>query len=199
MRLMGLGKTIAVGLLGLALSGCVDVDIDVALTSATTARATMTQTMSADVYAMVKMDAESAETSEPGFCDEGDLVENADGSATCTMTEQGAFADLDLGQSEGGISFTAAGPGLVRLALPTAELNAGLDLDSDMDEQTRQMAMAFFEGHSISVTFSGLEIVDTNMTRSADGLSASQAIPMTGLIEGTLALPDELFAIVRAP
>ncbi|ODT68452.1 MAG: hypothetical protein ABS75_20435 [Pelagibacterium sp. SCN 63-23] len=193
------GKMAGIAALALGLSACVDVDIDVALTSTTTARATMTQTMSADLYAMVKMEAENATSEEPGFCDEGTLAENADGSATCSIIEEGAFADLDLGQDEGGMSFTEAGPGLVRIALPTAEMTQGLGVDDEMDEETRQMVLAFFEGHSITVSFSGAEVVDTNMTRAADGRSASQVIPMTALINGTLDIPSELFAVVRAP
>ncbi len=193
------GKLAGVTALALGLSACVDVDIDVALTSTTTARATMTQTMSADLYAMVKMSAEQAETEEPGFCDEGTLTENGDGSATCVIAEDGPFADLDLGQEDGGISFTEAGPGLVRIALATSGMTSELGMDEEMDEETRQMALAFFEGHNITVSFSGTEITDTNMTRSADGKSVSQVIPMLDIINGTLDLPAELYAVVRAP
>ncbi|ODT76788.1 MAG: hypothetical protein ABS76_29875 [Pelagibacterium sp. SCN 64-44] len=199
MRLNPFGKLAGVAALALVVSACVDVDIDVALTSPETARATMTQTMSADLYAMVKMSEESGESEEAGFCDEGTLAENADGSATCTIIEEGAFADLDLGQDEGGMTFTAAGPGLVRIALPTADMTSELGVEDEMDEETRQMVVAFFEGRNITVSFSGTEVVETNMTRSADGRSASTIIPMLDLINGTLDLPDELFAVVRAP
>ena len=193
------GKLAGGLVLALGLSGCVDVDIDVALTSASTARATMTQTMSADIYAMAKMGEESAEGDEAGFCEEGDLVENADGSATCSIVEEGAFADLDLGQDDGGMRFTDAGPGLVRIALPTADMTSDLGIDDEMDEETRQMVLAFFEGHNITVSFSGAEVTETNMTRAGDGRSASQVISMLDLINGTLELPEELFAVVRAP
>lgn len=193
------GKLAGVTALALSLSACVDVNIDVALTSSTTARATMTQTMSADLYAMVKMSAEQAETEEPGFCEEGEMTENADGSATCSIVEEGAFADLDLGQDEGGMSFTDAGPGLVRIALATAALTTELGIDDEMDEETKAMVEAFFEGHNITVSFAGIDVTDTNMTKSADGKSASQVIPMLDLINGTLDLPAELYAVVRAP
>lgn len=193
------GKLAGVTALALGLSACVDVDIDVALTSPTTARATMTQTMSADLYAMVKMSQESGESEETGFCDEGELAENDDGSATCSIVEEGPFSDLDLGQDEGGMTFTEAGPGLVRIAMPTADLTSELGVDDEMDAETREMVVAFFEGHSITISFSGAEITDTNMTRSADGKSASQELPMLDLINGTLDLPEELYAVVRAP
>ncbi len=193
------GKLAGIAAVTFGLAACVDVNIDVALTSTTTARATMIQTMSADLYAMVKMSEESGESTEAGFCDEGDLTENADGSATCSIVEEGPFPDLDLGQDEGGMTFTDAGPGLVRIALPTADMTAGLGVDDEMDEETRQMVLAFFEGHNITVSFSGTEVTDTNMTRAADGRSASQVISMTELINGTLDIPAELYAVVRAP
>jgi hypothetical protein len=194
-----LGQFAATAALATALTGCIDVSVDVAVTSTETARATMTQTMGADFYAMVKMSAESGESEEDGFCDEGTLTENADGGATCVMTEEGAFADLDLGQDEGGMTFTAAGPGLVRVALPTADMKAELGADEEMDAETKAMAEAFFTDRTLSVSVSGAEVVETNMTLSSDRKSASQAIPMLDLINGTVELPEELFAVVRAP
>ncbi|MFD1253774.1 hypothetical protein DEVEQU_00512 [Devosia equisanguinis] len=193
------GKLASVAAIALGVSACVDVNIDVAVTSTTTARATMTQVMTADLYAMVKMGEESGESSEAGFCDEGTLTENADGTATCTMVEEGPFASLDMGSGEGGMSFTDIGNGLVRVALPTVAMKKELGADEEMDEETKQMVLAFFEGHSITLTISGAEVTDTNMTRAADGKSASQVIPMLDLINGTVDLPDELFAVVRAP
>jgi hypothetical protein len=194
-----LGKIAATALLAAGLAGCIDVNIDVAITSPTTAKATMVQVMGADVYAMVKMGAEGEGASEDSFCAEGELAENADGSATCTMTEEGAFADLDLGQDEGGMTFTEVSPGVIRVALPTADMQAELGAEEEMDEETRQMVEAFFEGRTMTIAVSGAEIVETNMTLSADGKRAEQVIPMLDLINGAADLPDEIFAVVRAP
>ena len=193
------GKLAATALLAAGLAGCIDVNIEVAITSPTTAKATMTQVMGADVYAMVKMGAEGEGASEDSFCAEGELTENADGSATCTITEEGAFADLDLGQDEGGMTFTEAGPGLVRVALPTADMQAELGAQDEMDEETRQMVEAFFEGRTMTIAISGAEIVESNMTISADKTKAEQVIDMLALINGAADLPDEIFAVVRAP
>lgn len=193
------GKLAATILLATGLAGCLDVNIDVAITSPTTAKATMTQVMGADFYAMVKMSDEDAGNPEDAFCAEGDLSENSDGSATCTLVEEGPFADLDLGQDEGGMTFTQAGPGLVRVALPTADMTAELGADEELDEETRQMVQAFFSGHNLTVSVSGAEIVETNMTLSGDGKSASQVIALLDLINGEADLPEELFAVVRAP
>ncbi|MCP8883142.1 hypothetical protein NIM87_06500 [Devosia sp. XJ19-1] len=194
-----LGKLAATTLLAAGLAGCIDVNIDVAITSPTTAKATMTQVMNADVYGMVKMSAEGEGAQEDGFCAEGTLNENADGSATCVIVEEGNFADLDLGQDEGGMTFTEAGPGLVRVALPTADIQAELGAEDDMDEETRQMVEAFFEGRTMTIAISGAEVVDTNMTRTADGKRAEQVIPLLDLINGAANLPAEIYAVVRAP
>jgi len=194
-----LGRLAAAMLLAAGLAGCIDVSVDVAITSPTTAKATMTQVMGADFYAMVKMSAEDDAADEDGFCAEGELAENADGGATCTIFEEGAFADLDLGQDEGGMTFTEVSPGVIRVALPTADMQAELGDENEMDAETRQMAEAFFAGRTLTVAVSGAEIIETNMTLSADRKRAEQVIALLDLINGTTALPDELFAVVRAP
>lgn len=194
-----LGKLAGTVLLAGGLAGCIDVHIEVAITSPATAKATMTQTMSADVYAMSKSAADGIQEQDDAFCSDGTLVENADGTATCTLVEEGIFADLDLGQDEGGMSFTPAGPGLVRVALPTADMQAELGAEEEMDEETRQMVEAFFAGRTMTIVISGAEVVETNMTLSADRRQAEQIIPMLDLINGATDLPDELFAVVRAP
>lgn len=199
MSLKTLGKLAATLVLGAALTGCIDADVTVEITSATTAKATLTQIMSADIYAMVAMSADSGEENGDSFCAEGELTENADGSATCVVTEEGAFAELSMGKGEGAMVFTSAGPGLVRVALPTAEMKAEIGADDEMDEETRQMVEAFFTGHSITIRLSGAEVVDTNMTLAADRRSAETVLPFLDLINGTAELPEELFAVVRAP
>lgn len=199
MSLKTLGKLAATLVLGAALTGCIDADVTVEITSATTAKATLTQIMSADIYAMVAMSADSGEENGDSFCAEGELTENANGSATCVVTEEGAFAELSMGKGEGAMVFTSAGPGLVRVALPTAEMKAEIGADDEMDEETRQMVEAFFTGHSITIRLSGAEVVDTNMTLAADRRSAETVLPFLDLINGTAELPEELFAVVRAP
>ena len=203
MILRTLGKLAAMLLLGGALAGCIDADVDVVVTSATTARATMTQTMGAEFYSMLKMDAEQAtdggEADEDQFCADGQLTENADGTATCLIVEEGVFADLRMGNDEPSVVFAEAGPGLVRVSLPTAAMKAEIGADESLDEETRNMVEAFFAGHSINLRFSGAEVTETNMTLSADKTAAETKIKFLDLIQGTAELPDELFAIVRVP
>jgi hypothetical protein len=127
------------------------------------------------------------------------LTENADGSATCVLTEEGPFASLSMGNQNKTITFTPAGDGLVRVALPTAEIKGDLGIDEAMDAQTRQMVEAFFKGHAITLHFSGLDVTDTNMTLASDKKSAEAVIGFLDLIEGTADLPDEIYAVVRVP
>lgn len=200
MGLKLIGKLSAMLALGGALAGCIDAKVDIEVISDTSAKATITQVMGADFYTMIKQSMDEAATtpgSDGDFCEGGKITENADGSATCVVHEEGPFASLNLGEDSEAVTFAAAGPGLVRVALPTAKMRAEIGADEQMDAETTQMVEAFFTGHSITLTFSGLEVTDTNMTLSADKKSAERVIPFVDLIKGTVELPDEIYAVVR--
>jgi hypothetical protein len=199
-----IGKLAGVAVLTIGLAGCIDATVDVEVQSETNAKATMTQVMGADIYSMVKMGAEQAtEGTEPAetedFCEGGELTEGTDGSATCVISTEGAFADLDFGKDSNPPTFTSAGPGLVKVAFPTADMKAGIGAGGEeaMDEETKAMMQAFFEGHSITLRVTGTEIVDGNMTVAGDKKSAELVIPFMDLINGTAELPDEIFAVVK--
>lgn len=199
MVLKSIAKLGAILMLGASLAGCIDAKVDVEVTSETTAKATLTQVMGADFYAMFKMNASESETATSEFCSEGELVENADGSATCTLVEEGTFEELAALEGEdNALFFTSAGPGLVRVALPTSELTGELGSSDEMDADTKQMIEAFFTGHAVTIRMSGAEVIDTNLKISADKTSAEIEIPFLDLINGTTDLPEELYAVVRA-
>lgn len=196
------GRLVGIVLLAGSLAGCIDAKVDVTVTSMTSAKAVLTQVMAPEFYAMVKTNAAQAGPEAPAedeFCAEGVLAENKDGSATCVLTEEGPFATLSMGNEKRTITFTPAGPGLVRVALPTADVKSEIGVDDTMDEETQQMIEAFFKDHAITLHFAGLEVTETNMTLSADKKSAEQVIPFLDLIEGKADLPDELYAVVRVP
>lgn len=220
-----IGKLAGAAVLTLGLAGCIDATIDVEVQSETNAKATMTQVMGADIYSMVKMAAEQAEgeaaadpSTEPApepdpaadpeasaddggsddFCAGGELTEGSDGSATCVLSTEGAFADLDFGDDSNPPTFTSAGPGLVKVAFPTADMKEGIGAgDESMDAETKAMMQSFFEGHTITLRVRGAEIVDGNMTVAGDKKSAELVIPFMDLINGTAELPDEVFAVVK--
>ncbi|HEV7277683.1 MAG TPA: hypothetical protein VGN80_15475 [Devosiaceae bacterium] len=180
------------------LAGCIDVDMEIAVLSETTARATTTSTMGADFYAMAKAGMAGGEESTDGFCqDEGSvLTENADGSATCVLVEEGPFTELEVGEGEDGAKFEVVSPGVVRVSLNTEDIKSEVGA-AEQDEETRQMMQAFFEGHAITLRISGAEVIETNMTETDDGKAAELVIPFLSLIDGTLELPEELYATVR--
>lgn len=195
MNLQVLGRLAGALALTVGLAGCIDMTMDVEVLSETEARATTTSTMGADFYAMAKAGAAGEDTE--GFCEEegSDLTENADGSATCVLTVEGPFADLGLGE-DNSASFTVVGPGLVRVAFKTEDMKTELGTE-EQDAQTKAMMQSFFEGHAITLRIGGREVTDTNMTLAGDRKSAETVIPFLELINGTLALPDELYAVVR--
>lgn len=203
MKLPLIGRFAGVALIALGLSGCIDMSVDVEVLTPTTARGTMTQTMSAEVYPMIKANkpAEGEESGDDAFCAEGTLTENADGSATCVMVEEGPFADItfDSEPGEEGVRFSSAGPGLVRVAFDTADMEGDLSASGgeQMDEETRKMMEAYFQGHFITLKVSGGQITETNMTKAGDGLSAETKISFVDLLNGKADLPDELYAIVK--
>ncbi|KFC68851.1 hypothetical protein FF80_01806 [Devosia sp. LC5] len=186
--------------LGLILTGCIDAKVDIALTSPTTARASLTQVMAADFYAMLKMNSGPAGSKDDDrFCTSGKLTENQDGSATCLVDQEGRFASLDLGEVEAPVHFRSAGRGLVRISVSTRQMKTEVDMGEELDAETRQMLEAFFAKRTITLRFSGLSVTQTNMKRSPDGSSAEMVIPILDLIDGTAVLPDEIYAVVRAP
>lgn len=217
MRLGMIGRAAGALVLGLSLAGCIDVTMDVKVKSETEAQGTMTQVVSAQFYPMIKASATGdAAKSADSFCrkeDGGTLVENADGSATCTVTKEGKFADLGFDNGKEQVKFTSAGPGLVRVAFPTDEFQKGLDAaaNSGSDatasaddaqakaaaEQMKTAMAAYFAGHFLTIRIDGGEITDSNMTIAPDKQSAEDKIAFTDILAGTAKLPPELYAVVK--
>jgi hypothetical protein len=219
MTLQIIGRLAGTLALTVTLAGCIDVTMDVKVKNATEATGTMTQTIAAQFYPMIKASA-SSDSKSGSFCsekDKGTLVENADGSATCTIVKDGKFADLAFDDGKESVTFTSPGPGLVRVAWPTKELSSGLDAaaaggaasgaaasgaasDAEAKKAADQMKAAmgaYFAGHFLTLSVSGGEITDTNMTLAGDKQSASDKIPFTDLLNGTAKFPDELYAVVK--
>lgn len=198
MTLKFIGRLAGTLALTAGLAGCMDITMEVEVLSETNGKATTTSVMGADFYAMAKAGmSQSTEGAESeGFCEEegATLTENADGSATCVVTVEGAFAELSEG--EDGMKFEVVSPGVVKISLSTADMKAELGTE-EQDEQTKAMMQSFFEGHAITLRIKGKQVIDTNMTLSGDKTSAEQVIPLLDLFNGTLELPPELFATVR--
>lgn len=221
MNVQMIGRLAGILALTVGLAGCIDMTMDVKVKNESEADATMIQTISAQFYPMIKASAKSdsgSSGSSDDFCkkdDGGTLVENADGSATCTITKSGKFADLGFDNGKEEVKFASAGPGLVKVSFPTAEFSKGLDeatsgaaaggsdatsqdAESKAAEAQMKAAMtAYFAGHFLTIKIEGGEITDSNMTIAADRQSAEQKIALTDLISGTAKLPAELYAVVK--
>ena len=102
MNLKILGRLAGVLALTAGLAGCIDMTAELEVTSDTGGKATTTMTMGKEFYPMLKQMADSPDAkTQDQFChDKGDvLVENADGSATCTSVKEGEFATLTASDS----------------------------------------------------------------------------------------------------
>ena len=202
-----LGRLAGVLAVTAGLAGCMDVEAEIEVLSATTGKATTSMTIGADFYPMIKQMSEAGGEgvkSEP-FCakDGEELTENDDGSATCVTTKEGELATLTEGEDGGpseDASFTEVSPGVIRVAFKTSDMKSqvaeGAGGGSAEDAQAMAMIKPYFEGHTISITIKGKKITETNMTASDDGTSATTEIPFNDLLDGKATVPDELYAIV---
>lgn len=197
MKLALIGRMAGVLALTMGLAACVDMTEEINIESETNAKATMTMTMAADVYSMLKTADTSNTKPEDKFCakDGEKLTENSDGSATCVASSEGTFADLKFDEGDSKPTFTVVSPGVVRASFPTKDMAGSLGKDNS-DPQTAAMMKQMFDGHFITIRISGKSISDTNMTLSADKTAAEIKIPFLDLINGTAKLPDELYAVV---
>lgn len=202
MTLKTFARLAGVLLLGAGLAGCMDVTAEIDVQSETTGKATTIMTMGAEFYPMLKQMSEAGgeeASSTDSFCkEEGDvLVENADGSATCTSVKEGTLAEITAdgeGPNED-TTFTVVSPGVVRVAFKTNEMKNQVTQGEEQDEQTAAMMKAYFEGHNATIRIKGKRILETNMTKVGDNV-AETVIPFTDLLDGNVDLPDELFAVV---
>ena len=210
MNISTLAKLAAVFALTGALAGCMDVSTELDIQSETSGKAPTSVTIGAEFYPMIKQMAEAAKASgstdtatagsDPtsDFCqEEGDeLVENADGSGTCTSVKEGEFAEL----TEGGngpnedAAFTVVSPGVVKVSFKTDQMTS--QVTEGQDAQQMEMMKAYFTGHNATIRIKGKKVTDTNMTLSSDGTSAEIVIPFSSLFDGSAQLPPELYAVV---
>jgi hypothetical protein len=199
MKITNLAKIAGAVALTALLAGCIDMTEDILVTSSSTAKATITQTMGADIYGMVKA-ADAGGNSDKPFCKGTNetLTENADGTGTCVIVSEGAFAELTYGEDDSTAkpTFTVNGDGTVRVAVKTEGMMGDMGAEGQ-DAETQAMMKQMFEGHYLIIRFGGSAIGDTNMTATADGTYAETKIAFIDLLNGTAQLPDELYAVIR--
>lgn len=188
---MRMVKFAAVGL-ALALSGCIDVEMDSAILGPDQARVTGHIEVNRGMFEMMGGAEE--------FCpaDEGGTIEMLDDAARCNILMEGTFEEVFAENEDGSPSPTATdrGDGTVHVTFPLG------DLTGDMDEMRADPAMAamfrpMLEGHSVSLSISGAQIVSSNGTVSADGRRATISFALTDILDDTADIPEIFEAVVR--
>jgi hypothetical protein len=195
MKFSLIGKIAGTLVLTMGLAGCIDMTNDIYVTSSTTAKATITSTMGADIYAMVKAGGNQGD--DP-FCQgEGEtLTENEDGSGTCVAVSEGEFADLKFDDSGSKPTITTQADGTVRIAIPTKDMMG--DIGSETDAETQAMMKQMFDGRFLTIRFGGASIVESNMEPAPDSDEYVEIkIPFVSLLDGTAELPEELYAVIQ--
>jgi hypothetical protein len=194
MKLALIGRIAGALALTMGLAGCIDMTNDIYVTSASTAKATVTSTMSKDIYAMIK---EGGQSDDPFCAEEGStLTENEDGSGTCVIVSEGSFAELKFDDGGSKPTFTANADGTVKVAIATKDMMG--DMGADNDPETAAMLKSMFEGRFLTIRFGGKEVVESNMEAAPDSAQYVEIkIPFVELLDGTAKLPEELYAVVR--
>jgi len=184
-------KFAAVGL-ALALGGCIDMDMDMAILGPDQARLSGHIQVSREMFDMMGGAEE--------FCpaDEGGTVELTETHARCNMLMEGTFAEVFTENDDGSPSPTATdlGDGTVRVTFPMGDLTGDMD-EMKSDPQMAAMFRPMFEGHNISISISGAEIVSSNGTISDDGRRATLSFGLVDLFEEDTGIPELFEAVVR--
>jgi len=176
----------------LALSGCIDVDLDTRILGPDEANVSGFMTIE---RAMLDMMGGPDE-----FCpaDEGGTLDLAEATARCNLERTGSFAEIFEPDPEGAPSPTAEdlGDGTVRVSFPLGAMTADTD-EMRSDPGMVAMFMPMLEGHTITMRVSGAQIVSSNGTISADGTSASISFGLADLLQEDFEVPEVFETVVR--
>ncbi|MCI2399874.1 hypothetical protein [Aliiroseovarius subalbicans] len=188
----------------LPLAACFDADIAINFVDDENAEMEAVMTMGPEFYAMLAQSGEDP-------CEEGVGAAQADGSYLCTITETDtidnmiaeANAPSDDGNADGptngmtqGYAIERVGTNMVKVSFDLSEMLSDAKPDEELGEMEAMLRQAF-AGHGITMRVSGQEILDTNGEMSADGKSASFAIPLTEMLETEPDLPSSFDVTVR--
>lgn len=178
------------------LSGCFDVDMDVKVKDTDHVAVTVATSISKEMADMAQM-----KSGEADFCDKTGVITETDTAIVCTETHEGTFAEAFPPATDGEPQPTieAIGNNQVKVSFPTADISGSFGGAEEDDPQVKAMMLQMFKGHSMTLRVSGGTIVDTNMTKAADGKSAEFTIPLEDLVSGKANVPDETYAVVQLP
>ena len=148
MTMIQIGRVAGALALCVGLAGCFDMTTEVTVTSETEGSAVVTQDMGKDIYAMIKSDDSGEWCSAEGSV----KTENEDGSATCVISSQGAFADLKFDEGGAKPTFAVVSPGVVRVSVQTAGMMG--ESSAEAAEAMKEM----FEGRALTIRFGQEEL-----------------------------------------
>lgn len=167
------------------LAACFDARVTADFTDTDEVKLDAFITMGPEIYQMISSVGEDP-------CEDGEGVENADGSFTCAMVDRRSLDELlaakedpenEFGLGEG-VTIDQLDDGNLRVAFDISEMTSDLPPPSER----AQMAAMFgdsFEGRAMVLNVVGEEIVETNGVISADGTTATLTIPMDILFAPT--------------
>lgn len=195
-------KKLLFALLLLPLAGCFDADMTFTVNDDDTATMRAVMSMGPEMYGMIASSGEDP-------CEEGVGEAQADGGYICTIEETDTLDNIvaDLKQAQEGqespmdlsegFTLERLDGGLVKVAFDLASLGEGA-AESGMDPAMMGSMMQAFEGHGMTITVVGKEIVETNGTLSDDGKSATMHIPLTAIMTQDASLPTSFDVTLKA-
>ncbi len=195
-------KKLLFALLLLPLAGCFDADMTFTVNDDDTATMRAVMSMGPEMYGMIASSGEDP-------CEEGVGETLADGGYICTIEETDTLDNIvaDLKQAQEGqespmdlaegFTLERLDGGLVKVAFDLASLGEGA-AESGMDPAMMGSMMQAFEGHGMTITVVGKEIVDTNGTLSDDRKSATMHIPLTAIMTQDATLPNSFDVTLKS-
>lgn len=175
----------------LALSGCIDVDMNAEIVGADQARVTG--------YMQVQRGMLDMMGGPDGFCpaEEGGTIELTDTAARCNMLIEGTFAEVFESDEEGPTpEVEDLGNGTVRVSFPIGAATADA-AEMRNDPQMTAMMRPMLDGHTFTLRITGAEIISTNGEMSADRRSAVYTFPLVSVLDENVEFPDTFEAVVR--
>jgi hypothetical protein len=186
---MRLLKVAALGA-ALALSGCIDLEMNAEIVGANQARVTGYMQVQRGLLEMMGGPEE--------FCkaDEGGTLELTDTHARCNMLIEGTFDEVFAAEEGPQPTIEDLGDGTVRVSFPIAAATADA-AEMRADPQMAAMMRPMLEGHQFVIRILGAKIVSTNGELAADGQSASFTLPLVSLLDANATYPETFEAVVR--
>lgn len=179
--------------LTLPLAACFDVDITADFSGADSAEMTMVMRATPEFTALATQSGED-------LCKDGDGALEADGSYVCTDVVTGTIDEIAANPDfKEGMRIERRDGGALYVEFDLGDLTKDIQIpEDDGAEEMRAMMIDSFEGHAISITVRGKEILESNGVVSEDGTSARFDLDLTALLKAPTEVP-EAFGTLLVP